>query len=302
MKKAKRTVAAIMSAVMCMSAVTAMSASASAEWVKTSSGYSYRDDETGKKLTGWQDIDGGRYYFNKSGIALTGRYKISGNTYYFNSANKGKMITGWAKIGDKYYYFGSDGVMRTGWVKISGKQYYFNTDGSMLAGNTYKINGKSYTFGTDGVLKATTVSASASALDAPMKNMSWGMSESQVIDSLGTKDYLAMSPMIMDISSKPMKYYIVDEDLGLCAYGYIDEYSSANVKTYKGYFTDAGWEYLGDYSEDTAVAKMYVKGGQYGAVTYDEDDDDGICMIMVMSPDLTDDVVKGYVTTFDDFD
>ena len=95
----QRFISAVMAAAVAVSSVTALSAGVSAEWVKSDSGYSYKSDDTGKKLTGWQTIGDGTYYFDKKGIALTGWKKIGDDTYYFNSAKKGKMLTGWSKIG-----------------------------------------------------------------------------------------------------------------------------------------------------------------------------------------------------------
>ena len=108
----KKIAAIALSSVIAVTGLSALSAPTSAEWVKSGSSYSYKDDTTGKKLTGWQEIDGGKYYFNKEGKALTGWYKIGGKTYYFNSAKKGKMVTGTVKISGKTYTFGSDGVLK----------------------------------------------------------------------------------------------------------------------------------------------------------------------------------------------
>ena len=102
----QRFISAVMAAAVAVSSVTALSAGVSAEWVKSDSGYSYKSDDPGKKLTGWQTIGDGTYYFDKKGIALTGWKKIGDDTYYFNSAKKGKMLTGWSKIGSSKYYFG----------------------------------------------------------------------------------------------------------------------------------------------------------------------------------------------------
>ncbi len=109
----KKKIAAIaLSSVIAATGLSALSAGASAEWVKTDTSYSYKDDSTGKTLKGWQEIDGGKYYFNKDGNALKGWYKIGGKTYYFNGSKKGKMVTGKAKIGGKTYDFGTDGVLK----------------------------------------------------------------------------------------------------------------------------------------------------------------------------------------------
>ena len=95
---------------MSLSAMTSLAADASAQWVETDGKYSYTDDETGKTLTGWQDIDGSRYYLGKNGVRRTGWVKINGKTYYFGK--NGKMRTGKRKIGSKVYDFGKDGVMK----------------------------------------------------------------------------------------------------------------------------------------------------------------------------------------------
>ena len=157
----QRFISAVMAAAVAVSSVTALSAGVSAEWVKSDSGYSYKSDDTGKKLTGWQTIGDGTYYFDKKGIALTGWKKIGDDTYYFNSAKKGKMLTGWSKIGSSKYYFGKDGKMRTGFVKLSGDTYYFGKNGKMRTGKL-KISGKTYDFGTDGILKNGSKTSSSS--------------------------------------------------------------------------------------------------------------------------------------------
>ncbi len=279
----------IMAAAVSMSAMTSLSASVSAEWVKSSSGYSYKDDETGKKLTGWQTIGSGKYYFDKNGVALTGWKKISGDTYYFNKAKKGKMVTSWVTIGDNKYYFGSDGVMRTGWIKLSGKTYYFGTDGKMRTGKR-KISGKVYDFGTDGVLKSTTASSSSSKLTKPYNNVKWGMSMDDVIEAKNLENYLTMEPMLVVYDTDPFIYYLFDDNDSLCGYGYLAEYSSSDVKKFKKYFTDAGWK-LAYKAQDDSYVYLYTKDDVYGAVVYDSE----ACMTVVLSDALTEDAIDGTI-------
>ena len=81
-----------MASLMSLSAMTSLAADASAQWVETDGKYTYTDDETGKTLTGWQDIDGSRYYLGKNGVRRIGWVKINGKTYYFGK--NGKMRTG----------------------------------------------------------------------------------------------------------------------------------------------------------------------------------------------------------------
>ena len=109
----KKNIRALISTLLVMSFYLFMiPADVSAQWVHSSSGYSYRDDGTGEKLTGWQSIGGEVYYFNDKGIALTGWQKIDGSKYYFSASQKGRMMTGKARINGKVYDFGEDGILK----------------------------------------------------------------------------------------------------------------------------------------------------------------------------------------------
>ena len=127
-----------------------------AEWKTTSNGKKmYTANNAKGYLTGWQTIDGARYYFNAKGIMKTGWVTISKKTYYFGS--DGKMRTGWQKIGDHTYYFGTDGAKRKGWTDVtvekSTYRYYFlPKNGRMVTGLT-TINGQKYYFGSNGKLQ-----------------------------------------------------------------------------------------------------------------------------------------------------
>ena len=116
-------------AVIAVSGIMTISCDVSAEWVKTKLGYTYKDEKTGKRLTGWQTIDGGRYYFSKKGVVLTGWQTLSGKKYYFDPAKHGKAVTGWTKNGDVYRYFNKKGVMCTTRAVQNGKSYSFTSDG-----------------------------------------------------------------------------------------------------------------------------------------------------------------------------
>lgn len=123
-------------------------------WLKNSKGeyryFLYRD---GHMLTGWNNINKKRYYFDKStGIRYKGLRTISGKKYYFNAVN-GTMQTGWFKTtAGNYYYFGSDGVMRTGKQTIGSGQYYFNSSGRRVHNTIVTISGKKYYYDKNGKL------------------------------------------------------------------------------------------------------------------------------------------------------
>ena len=106
--------------------------------------------------TGWQVINGQKYYYGKDGIKKTGWQEIDGKKYYFGEENDGAMKTYWQKIDDKWYFFGNDGVMRTYWQKIWGKWYFLGraNDGAMKT-SWQKIWGKWYYLGSaeDGSMK-----------------------------------------------------------------------------------------------------------------------------------------------------
>ncbi len=104
----KQIISMAMAAMMSLSAMSALTVSASADWIKNGSICSYTDN-SGKKLTGWQDIDGSRYFFSKFGTMRTGWRMIDGKTYYFRK--DGKMCTGSRRINGKVYTFDKNGVL-----------------------------------------------------------------------------------------------------------------------------------------------------------------------------------------------
>ena len=103
-------------------------------------------------LTGWQTIDGKRYYFDAHGNKVTGWQTIENHVYKFG--DDGKMITGWVHEWGVDYYFGADGAQYTGKRDIGGNTYFFNNQGIKQINTT--IDG--YTIGVDGIAtKVTTI-------------------------------------------------------------------------------------------------------------------------------------------------
>ena len=137
-------------------------------------GKTYLADADGVRLSGWQEMNGGRYYFHKrSGYMLTGTWKISGEYYYFNKKT-GKQQLGWYTnslkrtyyfdletgarksglccIDGKTYYFNKDGIMQKGFVTLESDRYYFNEKGVMQTG-FQKIEDSYYYFDEDGRMR-----------------------------------------------------------------------------------------------------------------------------------------------------
>ena len=272
-----KTAAALLASVIALSSTAVLSADVSAEWVKSGSSYSYKDDTTGKKLTGWQEIDGGKYYFGKDGKALTGWTKINGDRYYFSAAKKGRMLTLWAKIGGKQYYFGNDGVMRTGWVKLSGKTYYFGNDGVMRTGRI-KLDGRIYDFGMSGVLRSETTS----------RISFWGKDSDGIEDMLDSKgiSYYWDENRIRctDSSGNLTGIYVFDKDDNIVCYGML--YKGDDLRTaLKGI---EGYGYKTAYSGDGV--SIMKSSDSIGVVLYDEISD--YTMAVCFSPEYSESMME----------
>ena len=92
----------------------------------------YYLDETGVMRTGWKQVDGNWYYLNDLGAMQTGWKLINGSWYHLDSL--GKMSTRWIKENGTWYYLDGSGAMQTGWKLVDGKWYYLNNSGAMQTG------------------------------------------------------------------------------------------------------------------------------------------------------------------------
>lgn len=99
--------------------------------------------------TGWHYSSQGAFYQDESATPLTGWQVIDGNRYYFHPDQGGTMVCGWLELPEGRYYFDSTGVMQTGWLQDAEKQYYLRPDGAMAVG-TLQIEGKDYHFTSTG--------------------------------------------------------------------------------------------------------------------------------------------------------
>ena len=107
---------------------------------------------------GWQDINNNRYYFDTfDGAMTTGQKNINGNWYMFDV--QGVLQTGFQRIEsqNKTVYYSEDkdklGQMQYGKTGIKGKTYYFDTfDGAMAVGEK-KIDNHMYLFDSKGIMQ-----------------------------------------------------------------------------------------------------------------------------------------------------
>ena len=98
-----------------------------------------------QKKSGWQTIDGNRFYYGKDGKPLTGEQKIGGSWYYLDPDRGGAIRTGLVTQpiasgsgSFKTAYYDADGKRLSGLQKVSGSTYYFDTvTGARTSGFVY---------------------------------------------------------------------------------------------------------------------------------------------------------------------
>lgn len=100
-------------------------------WHEVEGTWEYLQEETLSPLTGWQDINGERYFFTPEGHMVTGWQWIEGKWYYF--AASGAMQTGWIFDGT-WYFLSNTGVMQEGWLYRDGDWYYLTPGGAIAIG------------------------------------------------------------------------------------------------------------------------------------------------------------------------
>jgi len=127
----------------------------------------YFSPKDGAMVKGWQEIDGQQYYFGTDGVLTTGWLVIDGQRHYFGEngvlsvgwqevdgkrccfSKSGVALTGWQTIGETLYYFDADGYAASGWVELDEVRFRFNEDGSVVTG-CYEDGTDKYYFDEDG--------------------------------------------------------------------------------------------------------------------------------------------------------
>ena len=136
-------------------------------------GATYLVTEDGKKLTGFQTVDGVEYYFNARGVMQKTTFiKVDNKTYYATSDGSlakntmlskwtatylfdenGEMQTGFASFDGKDYFFDGKGkLVKSDWIDVDGNRYYAKADGTLAKNETITKWFKKYTFDENGVL------------------------------------------------------------------------------------------------------------------------------------------------------
>ncbi|MEH7374119.1 L,D-transpeptidase family protein [Neobacillus drentensis] len=127
----------------------------------------YYLDNKGEMKTGWLDDNGNRYFLDQTGAMRTGWVADGGKEYYLD--NKGVMKTGWLSIAENRYYLDSSGAMKTGWLADAGEWYYLDNSGLMKTG-WVNSEGRWFYLNGSGVLKNTQALANNSQWDYLDKN------------------------------------------------------------------------------------------------------------------------------------
>lgn len=89
--------------------------------------------------TGWQTVNGRRYYYTEDGTPATGEYTVDGVTYLF--APNGAQQTGWQTVGGVRRYFTAEGEALTGRITWRGEEYYIDPELGKLTGPAQTADG-----------------------------------------------------------------------------------------------------------------------------------------------------------------
>lgn len=110
------------------------------EWYQDVKGNWYYFDAASRVVSGWQIINGVKYYFNTEydtiqHAMVTGYCAIDKKLYYFDTSGACQGVcgpqTGWYQAGEDWYYM-RGGCVVTGSNTIDGNQYYFDSNGVLV--------------------------------------------------------------------------------------------------------------------------------------------------------------------------
>ncbi len=173
-------------------------------WILDGSRWWYRHSDGSYTKSGWEDIDGKRYYFDAEGWMVTGWRWVGGKCYfldgsgamakdtwigeYYVDANgvwipDKKRAGQWILSGNRWWYRHGDGsYTKSGWEEINGKRYYFDAEGWMVTGWQW-VDGKCYYLDDTGAMKADAwigeyyVDADGVWVPGKKKQASWKLSD-----------------------------------------------------------------------------------------------------------------------------
>ena len=123
-------------------------------WSREDGGWRYY--RKGSAVTGWQPIDGARYWFDEGGWMRTGWLRDGGDWYWFDAT--GAVRAGWVRDGERWYFMGEGGAMREGWLRDGGDWYYLIPGSGAMCVGWRRIDGQWYFFNASGRMKTGWIS------------------------------------------------------------------------------------------------------------------------------------------------
>ncbi|MHA8262453.1 KxYKxGKxW signal peptide domain-containing protein [Lactobacillaceae bacterium Melli_B3] len=122
----------------------------------------YYLDASNKVVKGFQNINGGKYYFNDDGTMATNQYVNETqnnvlNTYYFGS--DGKPVTGKQNVNGTKRFFNNDGVQvkNTAIISNDGKLSFYDTRDGNPIDNVSTVSGQAVSFDQNDAVSSTNV-------------------------------------------------------------------------------------------------------------------------------------------------
>lgn len=253
-----------------------------AAWVHKEDGTVSYQDEDGKEVTGFQEIDDKRYYFDDKGNLQTGKFYVQDeDAYYYSDENgvissggivtvkdgfysvdeSGKIQKGFIDLDQARYYFDEKASMVKGWFKYDGNWYYTDDAGKLVTGWA-TIDGYRYYFGADGIRVSNTV--------MDMDGVTYVFNEDGSVDENATTVYPVYQELAAIRQSNSLSDIRQDSKVQACAIlragGLSDGFSNVTegeietllknrgVKSNNGYeFSYGGIE---DYSVDRLIQDM----------------------------------------------
>ena len=82
--------------------------------------------------TGWQELDGQRYYYDATGKPTIGWIETAEGRFYTDS--QGVLQLGFVTVGEQTYYLPADGTVLSGWQTLDGKKLCFTEEGALHSG------------------------------------------------------------------------------------------------------------------------------------------------------------------------
>lgn len=144
--------------------------------------YWYLFDKEGRMMTGWQQVNGPRYFLSNGsyatgvpdGAMCTGWLQMNGTWYYFMPGNGNVATNCWQLINGQWYLFDNTGKMLTGWQETGGQNYLLNDGqygtipyGAMVTGWTTSGSGGEYYWLNDGGVQTIPFGAMLRDADTP---------------------------------------------------------------------------------------------------------------------------------------